>query len=83
MGSVAMYLQGPGQERRPVKLLSMQPRQVRTDRVAGIRVAHGSVPDMEIRTLIDDEGRIASQVDFDGFKFKYRDSEIPWNLVFG
>ncbi len=38
---------------------------------------------VEMRTLIDDQGKIAKQTDFDGFRFKYQDSDIPWNLVFG
>jgi len=44
---------------------------------------HGRSGEIEVRTLIDDEGKIANQIDFDGFKFKYRESEIQWSLLFG
>lgn len=33
--------------------------------------------EIEMKTLIDANGEIASQVDFDGFRFKYKDSDIP------
>lgn len=83
MASVAMYLEGPGQERRPVKILSTQSTRLRPGITDGIRIVHPSATSIEMRTLIDEEGKIANQIDFDGFRFKYRDSEIPWNLVFG
>jgi len=83
MGSVAMYLEGPGQERRPVKLLSTRTMPVKPGLSDGRRIAHRSSGEIEVRTLIDDEGKIANQIDFDGFKFKYRESEIQWSLLFG
>lgn len=83
MESVAMYLEGPGQERRPVKLLSTQPMRPRPGASDGKRIMHPKGATVEMRTLIDDQGKIAKQTDFDGFRFKYQDSDIPWNLVFG
>lgn len=82
MGSVAMYLEGPGQERRPVKLLSTRTMPVKPGLSDGRRITHRS-GEIEVRTLIDDEGKIANQIDFEGFKFKYRESEIQWSLLFG
>lgn len=83
MGSVAMYLEGPGQERRPVKLLSTRTMPVKPGLSDGRRITHRSGGEIEVRTLIDDEGKIANQIDFDGFKFKYGESEILWSLLFG
>lgn len=83
MGSVAMFLEGPGQERRPVKVLSTEQVRLRSGATDGIRIAHPLATQIEVKTLIDADGKIASQVDFDGFRFKYKNSEIPWNLVVG
>lgn len=83
MGSVAMFLEGPGQERRPVKVLSTEQVRLRSGATDGIRIVHPLATQIEVKTLIDADGKIASQVDFDGFRFKYKNSEIPWNLVVG
>lgn len=79
MGKVAMYLEGPGHEYRPVKLLPVPPGHAEPDG-AGLQPG---ITVIQIRRLVDEEGRIASQVDFDGFRFKYPGSNIPWFLVFG
>lgn len=83
MGSVAMYLEGPGQERRGVKLLATQPMHIKSGLTDGIRFSRPLGQDIEMRTLIDEEGRIAKQIDFDGYRFKFDDSDIPWSLVIG
>ncbi|WP_132864823.1 hypothetical protein [Stenotrophomonas sp. ATCM1_4] len=83
MGSVAMFLEGPGQERRPVKVLSTEQVRLRSGATDGIRIVHPMATQIEVKTLIDADGEIASQVDFDGFRFKYKDSDIPWTLVVG
>jgi len=78
-----MFLEGPGQERRPVKVLSSEHVRLRSGATDGIRIVHPLATQIEVKTLIDADGKIASQVDFDGFRFKYKNSEIPWNLVVG
>ncbi len=83
MGSVAMWLEGPGQERRSVKLLSTETKHLKAGLSDGIRFSRPRGQDIELRTLIDDSGKIAKQTDFDGFRFKYQDSDIQWSLVFG
>jgi len=83
MGSVAMFLEGPGQERRPVKVLSTEQVRLRSGATDGIRIVHPLATQIEVKTLIDADGEIASQVDFDGFRFKYKNSDIPWTLVVG
>jgi len=83
MGSIAMWLEGPGQERRSVKLLASRPVLTKPGLADGIHFAPSHGRDIQMRTLIDDEGKIAEQIDFDGFRFKYHDSDIPWSLVFG
>lgn len=79
MEKVAMYLEGPGHEYRPVTLLSVPPEHSEPE-TAGLR---SGITGIQIRRLVDEEGRIANQVDFDGFRFKYAGSNIPWFLVFG
>lgn len=83
MGSVAMYLEGPGQQRRSVKILSSQLKRIHTGSVDSIRVRNRSISEIEVKTLVDEQGQIAVQTDYDGFRFKYPDSEIPWSLVVG
>lgn len=83
MGSVAMYLEGPGQERRAVSILSRQNKRLFTGSVDSIRIRDRSISEIEVKTLVDKNGKIAIQTDYDGFRFKYPDSEIHWSLVIG
>lgn len=83
MGSVAMYLDGPGQKRRSVKILATEQIRVSAQSVHSRRDHQPSASEIEVRTLVDEQGNIAKQIDYDGYRFKYRDSEILWNLVLG
>ncbi|MGE8225368.1 MULTISPECIES: hypothetical protein [Stenotrophomonas] len=83
MGSVAMYLEGPGQQRRSVSILSRQNKRLFTGSVDSIRIKNRSISEIEVKTLVDENGNIAVQSDYDGFRFKYPDSEIHWSLVIG
>jgi len=83
MGSVAMYLEGPGQQRRSVRILSSQHKRLQPSGADGIRIRHRSISEIEVKTLVDEDGKIAIQADYEGFRFKYPDSEIPWSLVVG
>ncbi|MGX9719990.1 hypothetical protein [Stenotrophomonas acidaminiphila] len=38
---------------------------------------------VEVSTLADDAGNVARQVDCEGFRYKFKGSEIPWSLVVG
>ena len=83
MGSVSMYLEGPGRVRRPVTLLASEPTQVRPGSSDGIRIAHRRSSEIQMRTLVDDHGNIARQVDYDGYRYKFQGSEMHWDLIVG
>lgn len=75
MESVQMFLEGPGMERRPVKLLSTNKVSLRTSqRITPIIV--------EAQTLVDDEGKLARQIDLEGLRFQYGRSPVVWSLLY-
>jgi len=75
MESVQMFLEGPGMERRPVKLLSTKKVSLRTSqRITPIIV--------EAQTLVDDEGKLARQIDLEGLRFQYGRSPVVWSLLY-
>jgi len=83
MGSLAMYLEGPGSQRRSVQVLSSQRKRLHTGSVDSINIRNRSISEVEVKTLVDEHGQIAVQTDYDGFLFKYPNSEIPWSLIVG
>ncbi|MGE8227264.1 MAG: hypothetical protein ACN6RK_15895 [Stenotrophomonas sp.] len=80
-----LYLEGPGRERRPVKVVSTERKSFRTmldvpDRRA---VAAGLGRMVEVNTLMDEEGNLAQQIDSEGFRYRFSGSELPWSLIVG
>lgn len=83
MKGIQFYLEGPGRELRLVKVVSKEMADVRAAGIpcrSGIAAANTMI---EVSTLEDEQGNLARQVDYDGFKFKFKGSEIPWSLVVG
>ena len=83
MKGIQLYLVGPGQERRPVRLVSTELADVRS---MGIPIRSGPLTgnfQVEVNMLVDDAGNLARQVDYEGFRYKFNGSEIPWSLVVG
>ncbi len=83
MKGIQLYLVGPGQERRPVKLISTEKADIKT---MGIPIRSGPAAAntwVEVNTLVDDDGNLARQIDCEGFRYKFKGSEIPWALVVG
>lgn len=76
MEVVRMFLEGPGMERRPVKLLGTHNASLRTSQQVRPII-------VEAQTLVDDEGKLAKQIDIDGFRFQYDRSPIIWSLLYG
>lgn len=83
MSSVSMYLEGPGRERRAVTLLSSESVHLRPGSTDGIRIARRGAIRFQVRTLIDGYGNIAKQIDYDGYRYKFQGSELPWDLIVG
>ncbi len=83
MAPVSMYLEGPGRERRPVTLLSYENVTLRPGTLDSIRLARTGAKRVRIRTLVGGKGNIAKQVDYDGYRYKFLGSELPWDLIVG
>lgn len=78
MKGLKLYLEGPGQERRPVTFDSMET----ASSIIGSR-GHREAQAIEINVLVDADGNLARQVDRDGVRYKFTGSEIPWALTVG
>jgi hypothetical protein len=75
-----MYLEGPGRERRPVKLFSTEEASIGSLGFAD----HGPIKSpIEINVLADSAGNLARQVDHEGLRYKFKGSEVPWALIVG
>lgn len=74
MNDVQFYLEGPGQELRPVMQVPGQPGH------AGTSLPKGRVPP---RTWMDAQGNLATQIDHEGFRYTFDGSKIPWALMVG
>lgn len=73
MKGLKLYLEGPGQERRPVTFGSLET-------ASSIIGSPGQRPEaqaIEINVLVDADGNLARQVDRDGFRYKFAGPEIP------
>ncbi len=80
MKDVRMYLEGPGRERRPVKLVSTE----ETSFGALGFAEHGAISrPIEIKVLADTAGNRARQIDREGFRYRFAGSEVPWALIVG
>lgn len=70
-----MYLEGPGRVRREVKIMSTEVAP------ASSNPRHKTMSGSTLITLVDAEGNIARQVDLDGYRFRFDDSEQIWSLA--
>lgn len=84
MQGIKLYLEGPGQERRLVKVISTEQKSLKAVREVPIRWAATSVDvDVEMSTLVDEEGNVARQIDREGFRYRFDGSEMTWSLAVG
>lgn len=84
MESMKLYLEGPGQERRPVTIISAEQRRLSAVRDLPDRfAAAGFDAEVEMKTLMDEDGNVAQQIDREGFRYRFEGSEISWSLVVG
>ena len=82
--SMKLYLEGPGQERRPVRLISTEQKSLGAARDHPVRgTMAGFDGKVEMNTLMDEDGNLAQQIDREGFRYKFEGSEIPWSLIVG
>ncbi len=85
MKSMKLYLEGPGRERRAVKVISTEQRSLRT--VLDVPGRRASGPGMErmveVNTLMDEKGNLAQQIDCEGFRYRFKGSQLPWSLIVG
>jgi len=81
---IKLHLEGPGQERRSVRVISTEHRNPRAVREIPVRWAATSVDvDGEMSTMVGEEGNIAWQIDREGFRYRFEGSEMTWSLVVG
>lgn len=83
MEHVNLFLEGPGRERRPVKLVASE--DVPMEQYLGTAL-HSKKPRGATfcrRTLVDERGNIAHQIDQAGLRYKFEGSDIPWALIVG
>lgn len=83
MKGVQLYLVGPGQERRTVRRIATELADIKTMGIPIRSVPAAANTLVEVNTLADDAGNVARQVDYEGFRYKFKGSEIPWSLVVG
>lgn len=81
MDQIKFFLEGPGRQRRLVTLLATESKNIADDCTDGRRVATLGLNDAGLLTMIDEQGNIAKQIDFDGYRFKFNDSNLPWDLM--
>ena len=80
MGSVEMYLEGPGQERRPVTQNSTE---TMSGHDAGFILGLPVISPIQFNVLVDAKGNHARQVDREGYRYKFTGSEVTWSLSVG
>lgn len=85
MKSMKLYLEGPGRERRPVKVVSTERKSLKTVSDLPLRGGKsvGLDDTVEVKTLMDEEGNLAQQIDYEGFRYKFQGSQLPWSLIVG
>lgn len=81
MDQIKFFLEGPGRQRRSVSLLATESKTIAKDCTDGRRVATLGLNDTCLLTMIDEQGNIAKQIDFNGYRFKFHDSNLPWDLM--
>lgn len=81
MDKIKFFLEGPGRQLRLVTLLATESRNIVKGSSDGRRVATMGLSDVCFHTMVDEQGNIAKQVDFDGYRFKFHDSNLPWDLM--
>lgn len=80
MGSVELYLEGPGQERRPVTQNSTE---TVSGQDAGFMLGVPVIRPIQFNVLVHADGNLARQVDREGYRYKFSGSEITWSLSVG
>lgn len=80
MGNVELYLEGPGQERRPVTKNSTE---TISEQDADPFFSQSVISPDQLNVLVDAEGNLARQVDREGYRYRFSGSEITWSLSVG
>jgi len=76
-----LFLEGPARERREVKVFD---RAVSNGRRPAVDTPRQGILNGETyvkQTLADSNGNIARQIDYDGYRYKFEDSELVWTLA--
>ncbi len=76
-----MFLEGPGLERRPVQLLRIE--RVPLDSLLHHATSKAAVALIDLHILIDNLGNVATQVDHEGLRYRFPESNAPWALIVG
>lgn len=76
-----MFLEGPGLERRAVTLLRTE--RVQLDTLLHHATSKAAVALIDLNILIDNLGNIATQVDHEGLRYRFPESNAPWALIVG
>jgi len=76
---VNMFLQGPGQERRAVTVLATEQVPLETLVSRAVNGRPGVLVDVHV--LVDEHGNLARQIDHEGLRYRFNDSNASWVLV--
>ena len=79
MKEVNMFLQGPGLERRAVTVLATEQVPLETLVSHAVNARPGVLVDVHV--LVDEHGNLARQIDHEGLRYRFSDSNAPWVLV--
>lgn len=81
MNGLNMFLEGPGLERRAVKLLRTE--RVPLDDLLRHAASRAAAALIDLHVMIDNLGNIATQVDHEGLRYRFSGSKAPWALMVG
>lgn len=81
MGSVRHYLKGPGGELRHVVLDGGEERSAAHGSPDGRHAPRASNTTYKFHHATDEAGNVAEQYDYEGFRFKFANSAVVWELV--
>ncbi|MGE8227263.1 hypothetical protein [Stenotrophomonas pigmentata] len=81
MNGLSMFLEGPGLERRAVQLLRTE--RVPLDTLLHHATSRAAVALIDLHILIDNRGNVATQIDHEGLRYRFPESNAPWALIVG
>lgn len=81
MNGLNMFLEGPGLERRSVRLLRTE--RVPLDTLLRHATSKAAVALVDLHIMVDALGNVATQVDHEGLRYRFPESNAPWALMVG